>query len=93
MVPTKNLDIRCRHDFVTNAGIHHITNQPPLSSIIKSRRLTFFGFSGEACKKSGPIEMPFEVWIRLDPINHVYYTRAGIPYGNGHIILGHTSAC
>ena len=51
MVPTKNLDIRCKHDFVTNANIHHITNQPPLSSIIKSRRLTFFGFSGEACKK------------------------------------------
>jgi len=31
------------YDFVTNADIHRITNQPPLSSITKSRRLTFFG--------------------------------------------------
>ena len=36
------LDIRW-HDFVRNADIRRITNQPPLSSIIKSRRLTFFG--------------------------------------------------
>ena len=31
------------HDFVRNADIRCITNQPPLSSIIKSRRLIFFG--------------------------------------------------
>ena len=36
------LDIRW-HDFVSNVDIRRITNQPPLSSIIKSRRLTFFG--------------------------------------------------
>ena len=36
------LDIRW-HDFVRNADIRRITNQPPLSSIIKSRRLTFCG--------------------------------------------------
>jgi len=35
-------DIRW-HDFVRNAYIRRITNQPPLSSIVKSRRLTFFG--------------------------------------------------
>ena len=37
-----HLDIRW-HDFVKNADIRRITNQPPLSSIIKSSRLTFFG--------------------------------------------------
>ena len=36
------LDIRW-HDFVRNADIRRITNQPPLSFMIKSRRLTFFG--------------------------------------------------
>ena len=36
------LDIR-QHDFVRNADIHRITSQPPLLSIIKSRRLTFSG--------------------------------------------------
>jgi len=37
------LDVNIRwHDFVRNADICRITNQPPLSSI-KSRHLTFFG--------------------------------------------------
>ena len=36
------LDIRWQ-DFVRNADIRHITYKPPLSSIIKSRRLTLFG--------------------------------------------------
>jgi len=36
------LDIRW-HDFVRNADNRRITNQPPLSFMIKSRRLTFFG--------------------------------------------------
>jgi len=36
------LDIRW-HDFVKNADIRRITNQPPLSSVIKACRLTFFG--------------------------------------------------
>jgi len=31
------------HDFFSNADIRHITNQPPLSSIIKYGCLTFFG--------------------------------------------------
>ena len=31
------------HDFVRNADIRRIASQPPLSSIIKSRRLTFSG--------------------------------------------------
>ena len=35
------LDIRW-HNFVRNADIHRITNQRPLSSIIKYRCLTFF---------------------------------------------------
>ena len=35
------LDIRW-HDYVRNVDIRRITNQPPLSSIIKSRLLTFF---------------------------------------------------
>jgi len=36
------LDIRW-HDFVRNADVRRITSQPPLSSVIKSGRLTFFG--------------------------------------------------
>jgi len=43
MVPTNNPGHSLWHDFVRNADIRRITNQPPLSSIIKSRRLTFFG--------------------------------------------------
>ena len=35
------------HDLVRNANIRRITNQPPLSSIIKSRCLTFFGHLDE----------------------------------------------
>jgi len=42
MVPTKNPGIHW-HDIVRNADIGCITNQPPLSSIIKSHHLTFFG--------------------------------------------------
>ena len=30
------------HDFVRNADIRHMTNRPPLSSIVNSRRLSFF---------------------------------------------------
>jgi len=36
------VDIRC-HDFVRNADIRRTTNQPPLTFVITSRRLTFFG--------------------------------------------------
>jgi len=36
------LDIRW-HEFVRNANTRRTTNQPRLSSIIKSLRLTFFG--------------------------------------------------
>ena len=36
------LDIRW-HDFFRNVDVRRITNKPPLSSIIKSRRLTLFG--------------------------------------------------
>ena len=38
----KILDI-CWHDFVRNADTCRITNEPSLSSITKSHRLTFFG--------------------------------------------------
>ena len=43
------LDIHC-HDFVRNADVHHITNQPPLSSIIKSRRLSFWTSCENGCE-------------------------------------------
>ena len=33
----------CWHDFVRNADTCRITNEPSLSSITKSHRLTFFG--------------------------------------------------
>jgi len=63
----KILDIRW-HDFVRNADIRRITNQPPLSSIIKSRRLTFFGHlarTDENADASQAIcEPPPENWRR-----------------------------
>ena len=30
------------YDFIRNADVRHMTNQPPLSSNVKSRRLSFF---------------------------------------------------
>jgi len=61
------LDIR-RHDFVRNANIRCITNQPPLSSIIESRRLTFFGhlarMDENADASQAIFEPPPENWRR-----------------------------
>ena len=52
-----------------NADIHRITNQPPLSSIIKSRRLTFFGYLARMDKNADAsqaiFEPPPENWKRL----------------------------
>ena len=63
----RNLDIRW-HDFVRNADIRRITNQPPLSSIIKSRRLTFFGYLARmdenADASQAIFEPPPENWRR-----------------------------
>ena len=62
------LDIRW-HDFVRNAGIRRITNQPRLSSIIESRRLTFFGhlarMDENADASQAIFEPPPENWRRL----------------------------
>ena len=61
------LDIR-RHDFVRNADVRRITDQPPLSSIIKSRRLTFFGhlarMDENADVSQAIFEPPPENWRR-----------------------------
>jgi len=61
------LDIRW-HDFVRNADIRRNTNQPPLSSIIKSRRLTFFGHLARMGKNADAsqaiLEPPPENWRR-----------------------------
>jgi len=61
------LDIRW-HDFVRNADICRITNQPPLSSIIKSRCLTFFGhlarMNENADASQAIFEPPPENWRR-----------------------------
>ena len=58
----------CSHDFVRNADIRRITNQPPLSSIIKSRRLTFFGhlarMDENADASQAVFEPPPENWRR-----------------------------
>jgi len=63
----RNLDIRW-HDFVRNADIRRITNQPPFSSIIKSRRLTFFGhlarMDENADASQAIFEPPPENWRR-----------------------------
>ena len=61
MVPTKNPG---RHDFVRNADIRCTTNQPPHSSIIKSRRLTFFGHLARMDDNAGIYEPPPENWRR-----------------------------
>jgi len=55
----KILDIRW-HDFVRNADIRRITNQPPLSSIIKSRRLTFFGHLARTDENADASQATFE---------------------------------
>ena len=55
------------HDFVRNADIHRTTNQPPLSSIIKSRSLTLFGHLArmdENADASQAIFEPPENWRR-----------------------------
>jgi len=61
------LDIRW-HNFVRNADIRCITNQPPLSSIIKSRCLTFFGHLARmdeiADASQAIFEPPPENWRR-----------------------------
>jgi len=58
------LDIR-RHGFVRSADIGRITNQPPLSSIIKSRRLTLFGHLARIDASQAICEPPPENWRRL----------------------------
>jgi len=61
------LDIRW-HEFVRNANTRRTTNQPPLSSIIKSRRLTFFGHlarmdeNADATASQAIFEPPPENW-------------------------------
>ena len=56
------------HDCVRNADICRITNQPPLSSIIKSRHLTFFGhlarMDENADASQAIFEPPAENWRR-----------------------------
>jgi len=70
------VDIRW-HNFVRNADIHHITNQTPLSSIIKSRRLTFFGhlarMNENADASQAIFEPPPENWRR--PLGRLRTTR------------------
>ena len=53
-------DIRL-HDFVTNADIRRSTNQPPLSSIIMSRRLTYFGHLAQMDKNANARQAMFEL--------------------------------
>jgi len=53
------LDIRW-HDFVRNADVRRITNQPPPSSIIKSRRLTFFGHLARTDENADASQAIFE---------------------------------
>ena len=52
--------------FVRIADIHHITNQPLLSSIIKSCRLTFFGHLARTDENADAsqviFEPPSEIW-------------------------------
>ena len=51
------------HDFVRNADVRHMTNQPPLSSIVKSRRLSFFGHFVRMGENPDPTsEPPPESW-------------------------------
>jgi len=72
------LDIRW-HDSVRNANIRRITNQPSLSSIVKSCRLIFFGHlarmdensdqmlaktSSNLLQRTGPPGRPHTTWMK-----------------------------
>jgi len=59
-VPMKNPGHFRWHEFVRNADIHRITNQPPLSSIIKSCRLTFFGHLAQMDENADASQAIFE---------------------------------
>ena len=55
--------------FVRSADIGRITNQPPLSSIIKSRRLTLFGHlaridASQAIFEPPPKGRPRTTWMQ-----------------------------
>ena len=71
MVPTKNRGHRW-HDLVRNADIRRNTNQPPLSSIIKSRRLTFSGHLARMDKNADASQAIFEPpWRRCVVVSGV----------------------
>ena len=57
-------DIRW-HNFVRNADIHCISNQPLLSSIMKSRRLTFFGILHEWMRMQMLAKPPLNLLQRI----------------------------
>ena len=48
------------HDFVRNVDVHHMTNQPPLSSIVKSCRLSFFGHLARMDENADASQFIFE---------------------------------
>ena len=74
-MPTKNPG----HDFVRSADIRRIANQPPLSSIIKSRRLTFFGrlarMDENADAGQAIFEPPPENWRRPSGRPHTTWMK------------------
>ena len=53
-------------DFVRNEDVRHATQQPPLSSIVKTRRLSLFGHIARMNESTDPsrvlFEPPSEVW-------------------------------
>ena len=55
-------------DFVRNEDVHHATRQPPLSSIVKTRRLSLFGHIAQMNELTDAsrilFEPPSEVWTK-----------------------------
>ena len=51
----------------------------------------------ESCKTAEPIEMPFGMWVRMGPSNHVLDRSVESPPGEGEILeagkYGHAQAC
>ena len=50
----------CWHDFVRNVDVYHMTNQSSLSSIVKSRRLSFFGHLARMDENADANQVIFE---------------------------------
>ena len=59
------------HDSVRNADVHHMTNQPPLSSIVESRRLSFFGHIARMDENADASQVILSLLPRAGDVRHL----------------------